>query len=389
MRRRAFGPWLIDVAVGLGAWAASTLEIAVDAQRQGPLAANLAVATGYSLPLLWRRRAPLLAAVAMFASLAVGTIFLTPANHLIVPLLDVVCLGYAVGAFTHGGKAWLGALMLLAGMLGNIALTTRARAGDFILPTALVLMTALAARALRSRAELTAQLHEVAARAQQAHDEQLRAAAAAERRRIAREMHDVIAHSLSVMVIQAGGARRILDRDPARAAAAAAEIERTGREAMVEMRHLLVLLHPGERHGERAPQPSLSQLDALVARARAAGLPATLYVQGPRRPLPAGLDLAVYRIAQEALTHAIEHAGAAPTAVTLRWRRDELELEVRDAGPGGRAAAIERDGGHGLVSMRERVRLYGGELETVQPAHGGWIVRARLPLASERQAVPA
>jgi signal transduction histidine kinase len=389
VRRRALKPWMIDVAIGLGACAASVLEIGFSAQREGPLGPNLAVATGYSLPLLLRRRAPLRVAVVMLASLAVGSRFLTPANHLDMPLIDLILLGYAVGAFTRGRATWLGAALLLAGTLVNVALLTGPGPADFIFPTAFVLIAALAGGTLRSRAELTEQLHGAAARAEEVHQEQLRAAAAEERRRIAREMHDVIAHSMSVMVVQAGGARRILDRDPARAAAAAEQIERTGREAMAEMRHLLGLLHPDERHAALAPQPSLAQLDALVARARAVGLPATLYVEGPRRPVPAGLDLAAYRIAQEALTNAIKHAGAAPTSVTLRWRRDELELEVRDAGPGGRAAAIERDGGHGLVGMRERVRLYGGELETAQPAHGGWIVRARLPLASDRERVPA
>jgi signal transduction histidine kinase len=154
---------------------------------------------------------------------------------------------------------------------------------------------------------------------------------------------------------------------------------------MAEMRHLLGLLHADEQPAELAPQPSLAQLEVLVDRAREAGLPATLHVEGARRSLPAGLDLAAYRIVQEALTNAIKHAGGAPTAVTLRWYHDELELEVRDAGPGGRAAAIEQAGGHGLVGMRERVRIYGGELDTVQPPHGGWIVRARLPLAARRE----
>src|SRR5262249_33832060 len=159
--------------------------------------------------------------------------------------------------------------------------------------------------------------------------------------------------------------RRILDRDPDRAMAAAEQIERTGREAMAEMRHLLGLLNPEERQvATLAPQPSPSPLEALVARRRQAGLPPPPHVRGAGRELPPGLDLAAYRIAQEALTNAIKHAGAAPTAVTLRWRRNDLELEVRDAGPGGRAAVIASDGGHGLVGMRERVRLYGGELET-------------------------
>jgi signal transduction histidine kinase len=382
-------PWMLDWGLALPLWLLSTIEIAVDSQREGPLLLNLLVATGYSLPLAFRRRAPLLVAVTMFGSVAIGTLFLTNAADLNVPLLDVVALGYAVGAHTRGRKAWLGPCVLLAGMITVVSLFGDQGSGDYAFPTAFVLIAWGAARALRSRSELTERLHEAAARAEEAHQEELRAAAAEERRRIAREMHDVIAHSMSVMVVQAGGARRILDRDPARAAAAAAQIERTGREAMAEMRHLLGLLHPDEQPAERAPQPSLGQLDALVARAREAGLPATLYVEGRKRPLPAGLDLAAYRIAQEALTNAIKHANAAPTAVTLRWYDDELELEVRDAGPGGRAAAIEQDGGHGLVGMRERVRLYGGELETEQPPHGGWIVRARLPLSGSREAVPA
>jgi signal transduction histidine kinase len=382
-------PWMLDWGLAVPLWLASTIEVAVDAQRSGPVLLNVLAATGYSLPLAFRRRAPLLVAVTMYASVAVMSLFLTNAADLNVPLFDVVVLGYAVGAHTRGVKAWLGPFVLVGAMIGAVSTFGDQASGDFAFPIAFVLVAWGAARALRSRSELTERLHEAAAQAEEAHQEELRAAAAEERRRIAREMHDVIAHSMSVMVVQAGGARRILDRDPDRAVAAAAQIERTGREAMAEMRHLLGLLNPDERHAERAPQPSLSQLDALVARAREAGLPATLQVEGRKRPLPAGLDLAAYRIAQEALTNAIKHAHAAPTAVTLRWYRDELELEVRDAGPGGRAAALEQDGGHGLVGMRERVRLYGGELETEQPPHGGWIVRARLPLSGSREAVPA
>jgi signal transduction histidine kinase len=382
-------PWMVDWGLAVPLWILSATEVAVAHQRHGPVLLNVLCATGYSLTLGFRRRAPLLVAVTMFASVAVMSLFLTNAADLNVPLFDVVVLGYGVGAHTRGVRAWLGPVVLFAGMIGAILTFGDQASGDFAFPTAFVLCSWGAARAVRSRSELTEKLHEAAARAEEAHQEELRAAAAEERRRIAREMHDVIAHSMSVMVVQAGGARRILDRDPARAAAAAEQIERTGREAMAEMRHLLGLLNPDERHAVLAPQPSLSQLDALVARAREAGLPATLQVEGRKRPLPAGLDLAAYRIAQEALTNAIKHANAAPTSVTLRWYADELELEVRDAGPGGRAAAIAQDGGHGLVGMRERVRLYGGELETEQPPHGGWIVRARLPLVAGREAVPA
>jgi signal transduction histidine kinase len=170
-----------------------------------------------------------------------------------------------------------------------------------------------------------------------------------------------VAHAMTVMVVQAAGARRILDRDPSRALEAAARIERTGREVLTAMRHLLC----GSGH-PLAPQPTLSEIGDLVGNARAAGLPTTLELRGTRRPLSAGLDLAAYRIIQEALTNALHHADHAPTTVTVEFSEHALVIEVR-----GHVA----DDGGGLVGMRERVRLYGGELET---ANAG--VRATLPL---------
>jgi signal transduction histidine kinase len=251
-------------------------------------------------------------------------------------------------------------------------------------------MAWLAGRAIHSRTRLTEALHEAAAQAAEEHDDEVRRAAAEERRRIAREMHDLIAHSMSVMVVQAGGARRILDRDPARALEAAEQIERTGREALAEMRHLLGVLHPGEESRALAPQPTLAELDALIARAQAAGLPVLLHEDGERRPLPAGLDLAAYRILQEALTNALKYSGGAAAEVTVTWAELELAVEVRDRGR-VRIERRERSGderaargrGHGLVGMSERVRVYGGELETGPAKGGGWRVRATLPLVRE------
>jgi signal transduction histidine kinase len=176
------------------------------------------------------------------------------------------------------------------------------------------------------------------------------------------------------MVVQAGGARRIIDQDPARAAEAAAQIEEVGRAALAEMRRLLGVLHIDEA---RAPQPTLRELDALVERSRAAGLPVELNVAGKPRSLPAGKDLAAYRVVQEALTNAIKHAGAAPTEVNVRWEPAHLELEIVDRGGDG---AVAVRGGHGLVGMEERVRLYDGELRTGPRNGGGFEVVARLPL---------
>jgi signal transduction histidine kinase len=191
------------------------------------------------------------------------------------------------------------------------------------------------------------------------------------------------------MVVQAGGARRILERDPERAVAAAAQIERTGREALAEMRRLLGVLHrDDDEHDARAPQPTMAGVGALVERAREAGLPVELHVEGERRSLPAGLDLAAFRVVQEGITNALKYADRAPTEVHVRWGARELVLEILDRGPG---PARERlgDGGHGLVGMRERVRLYGGELETGRRRGGGFKIRAKLPLVADESTVEA
>ena len=196
-----------------------------------------------------------------------------------------------------------------------------------------------------------------------------------ERKRIAREMHDVVAHSMSVMVVQAGGARRILERDPLRARDAAELIAGTGREALVELQRLLGVLHL-----EPAAAPTLDGLDGLLERARAAGLPVALTVDGERRRLPDGIEHAAYRVVQEAITNAIKYADAAPTEVHVCYRRQAVELQVSDRGPGAGAPGRVGGGGHGLVGMRERVRIFGGELHTGRRAGGGFEVRARIPV---------
>jgi len=178
--------------------------------------------------------------------------------------------------------------------------------------------------------------------------------------------------------VQAGGARRILERDPARAVEAARRIEETGRAALAEMRTLLGILHLADEEAVRAPQPTLQHLGALVAHAREAGLPVELREEGEPRALPAGVDLAAYRIVQEGLTNALKHAGS-PTQVTVRWGESDLELTIADRGPGP-ARVASANGGHGLVGMAERVRIYGGELETGRRRGGGFEVTARLPL---------
>jgi signal transduction histidine kinase len=216
-------------------------------------------------------------------------------------------------------------------------------------------------------------------RAQAEHEAETRRAVEAERGRIAAELHDVVTHNVSVMVVQAGAARRVLDSSPGDAREALLAVEASGRTAMTELRHLLGLLAPSaENEATLLPQPGLGQVRTLVDRIRAAGLPIGLTVAG-ERPLPPGVDLAAYRVVQEALTNVIKHAGHARTVVRIEYLPRELLIIVADDGKpeGGLRAAPS---GRGLIGLRERIAVYGGELDAGPRPGGGWRVVARIPL---------
>jgi signal transduction histidine kinase len=198
----------------------------------------------------------------------------------------------------------------------------------------------------------------------------------AERSRIARELHDAVAHSMSVMVVQAGAARTVIDRDPEAAKAAIARIEETGRDGLTEMRRLIGVLTAPGTEADLSPQPGLAQFEALLETVRGAGVPVEVVTRGQPRQLPPSADLIAYRVVQEALTNVVRHAGGAHARVLLDWSHDALAIEVADDGRGGAADAA---GGHGLIGMRERVALYGGSLETGARPGGGFSVRVRLP----------
>jgi signal transduction histidine kinase len=226
------------------------------------------------------------------------------------------------------------------------------------------------AEALAARAELLEREHEL-----RAHE-----AVAEERARIARELHDLVAHNVSVMVVQAGAERHALGADQASTREALTSIEQAGRQALVEARRLLGMLRHKDDGSELEPQPSVEHIDVLVEQIERAGLPVTLAVEGEQAPLPAGVDLCAYRIVQEGLTNALKHAGPAHAEVVLRYAPRALDVEVRDDGRG--PARVNGDGaGHGLIGMRERVALYGGALETGARDGGGFAIHAHLPLA--------
>jgi signal transduction histidine kinase len=242
---------------------------------------------------------------------------------------------------------------------------------------------ALAGFGLRDRRQHVRQLAELAHQLELARDENARTAVAGERARIARELHDVVAHSVSVIVVQAGAAEEVLAAAPARARESLRSVQDTGRQALVELRRLLGVLRTDDSEAALAPQPGLDQVGALAAHVREVGVAVDLRVDGERDGIPAGVDLAAYRIVQEALTNVLKHASASHAAVRVGYRPDVIELEILDDGHGDGANGYGANStGHGLIGMRERASLYGGVVEARPRPEGGFAVRARLPVRS-------
>ena len=241
-----------------------------------------------------------------------------------------------------------------------------------------VLAAVLAGRLVRDRRAHAAQLQELTAALERERERGARAAVAEEQARIARELYEVVARALSVIATQSNGAEGLLEAEPERVHRPLRLIRGSAEEALGEMRRLLGLLG-GDDEEEDAPRPGLAELPALIERARAAGMPVTLHVEGQPRHVPAGLDLSAYRIVQEALANVHKHAHGAPATVHVVWERGALSLQVRDAGRTDHRSQLNDDA-HGLVGIRERVRLHGGELEAGRVAGGGFEVKAVLPL---------
>jgi signal transduction histidine kinase len=254
--------------------------------------------------------------------------------------------------------------------------------GDLIFTPLLFTAVWLCALGFGRKLEQAREAEERAARLEREREEQARAAVAEEQARIARELHDVVGHSVSVMTVQASAVRRLLRPDQEREREALLVVEQAGREALAEMRRLVGVLRRPEEAPALAPQPSLQHLDRLIAQARESGLPVDLRIEGEATELPAGVDLTAYRLVQEGLTNAMKHARATRAEVVVRYGDGAVELLVSDDGRGGANGDRNADsGGHGLVGMRERVAVYGGELEAGPRPEGGYALRARLPLS--------
>ena len=370
----------LDCLVAAGLVIAALVVMATGNPTPG-LPTALAIPLSVVIPgaVAFRRRRPLAAGVVVV--LCANLIFIVGAKNYSPPLaIAWMCAIYGIAVWTDTAGFLVGLGVLAASNLLTIVGGNDLSSAVFFTVVPGVAMV-IARRAVRER-ELKAEA--LAARAELLEREQeLRASEAvdAERARIARELHDLVAHNVSVMVVQAGAERHSLTDEHESTREALSSIERAGRQALGEARRLLGMLRPGdEPGGELAPQPSLDQLDMLVEQVQRAGLPVALEIEGDPVALPAGVDLCAYRVVQESLTNALKHAGPAHATVRLRYGPQALEVAVTDDGEG--AARRNGDGsGHGLIGMRERVALYDGDLHAGPRDGNGFEVRALIPLA--------
>jgi signal transduction histidine kinase len=384
--------WVIDTAIAVAATLAAVWAAIAPARHAGgavyaiagphgtvlvkPPAPSGWILLGIALttaPLAFRRRYPATAFGVIFAAVLVAH------DHVTTITFGAVIFA-AYSAVLYSRFRWAALLAVGTGAVIATAAfpdTTPQVPARFTALLVLVPTAAVAAgmRGWRQRAGDSA---ERLRRAEAEHEAQTQRAVEAERARIAGELHDVVTHNVSVMVVQAGAARSVLDSSPEQAREALLAVEASGRTAMSELRHLLGLLAPaGEDKDLLVPQPGAARVPALVERVRAAGLNVELSVTGAR-DLPPGVDLAAYRVVQEALTNVIKHAGTARAAVALEYRPDDLLITVTDDGRPGPGSP--GSGGRGLIGLRERIGLYGGELDAGPRPGGGWRVRVRIPL---------
>jgi signal transduction histidine kinase len=391
--RRPVSPWAFDIALtgvltvlGVGLLFTYRPDDGIDYLEPDLFGALLIIV--FTVPLAFRRQAPLVTALVL-AALNVPHLLWTYSvpTGAIVALIAV----YSLGLYATFGRGLVG----LAALLGSTYVYLIVIAGQFpdAEPASRTAMAFVAlgffgawaiGRSVRAPRLYARYLEERADQLERTHQAETRAAVAEERSQIARELHDVVAHHVSVMTVQAAGARRTLARDPDRSREALEAIEATGRAALAEMRRIVGVLRGPDDDAPaasgRSPQPGLADLPELVEQLGAAGLPVDVQVDGDQRELPLGIDLTAYRVVQEALTNTLKHAAATHAEVTLHYSPRELVVDVVDDGRGQTSGPDARRLGLGLLGMRERLALYGGDLEAGSRAEAGFRVHARIPL---------
>jgi signal transduction histidine kinase len=381
---RFFATWGLDVLIVIAA-VASAIGTAVRTDPERPdarlLVLEVVLISLIVLVLLARRQLPFVAPLALWIgaaalSFADGMAITSQAGVFLCGMGSSVLLG----ALKSGLQARVGLVVVLVGSTLVVYHDPSHDPGDFLFTPVLFAVGWIVGFALRERNQQADAAEERAQRAERDRESTARVAVAEERARMARELHDVVAHAVSVMVLQVGAVRH---RMPAQSAESEAlrNVEQAGRTALAEMRRLLGALRQGDDLLELAPGPGLGDLERLAADVRAAGLDVRLHVRGEPLDLPRSLDLSAYRIVQEGLTNALKHSGGRRAEVTVDYAPDALRLEVRDDGAGTSARS---DGlGHGLIGVGERVKAYGGEMSAFVATSGGFVLRAALPLGSD------
>jgi signal transduction histidine kinase len=367
--------------------AAVGLADAISTRFAHPLSAAIVVTLATFLPLGVRRRYPLavlstVGASSLVLELALGN----PANgkqYSFEVFVAWLTVGYSTGAHTEGRRHRIAIAIgvAIAALWIGLSYARGASNGNTVPAAFFAGLAWFGGRAMRRRQQLVEVLDDRTRQLEREREQRVRALVAQERARIARELHDVVAHSVSVMVIQAQAGPR-LTGDPEATSRTFATIESSGREALVELRRLLGILRTDDNELAVGPQPGLASIEGLLEQVRAAGLPVELRIEGEPEPLAPGLDLCAYRIVQEALTNTLKHAAGASAEVLVRYGPSAVELEIADDGAGGSAAV--NGAGHGLIGMRERATLYGGRLDAGARPDGGYTVRAHLPLVPAR-----
>jgi signal transduction histidine kinase len=370
--------------------AASALEVALRHDPRAPTTTAWFAAPAIAfviLPLLARRRFPFAAPAAVWL-LAASLSFVD--GRLVPFTASATVAGFAaaflLGRLSDTMQARLGLAIVIGAAAIIVYNDPTHAAGQLIFTPALFAIGWVAGFALRARGE---QVEVAEARAREAEREReaaARIAAAEERTRIARELHDIVAHAVSVMVLQVGSVRHQLPETLGEDREALEGVEKTGRTALAEMRRLLGAMRRDGDEVDLAPQPGLDNIDALIAQVSRAGLAVDLQIDGEPFPLPRALDLSAYRIVQEGLTNALKYAHASRADVLIRYGADELQIDVRNDGNGEASDDREHDGlGYGLVGVRERVKVYGGEMSARTQSDGGFLLTARLPLEDRRR----
>jgi signal transduction histidine kinase len=372
VRQRAFEALVVTFAV------ASVVEaLAAQHVQHRPVVALLAL--GWTFPFAVRGRYPLWAPLAALAFLAAFALISSERSisSLTMPFVAALAAAVSLGLVGDRRQSIAGWAALIA-TAAVISSKSGNAYSDFFWTTLILTLAWFFGSALGTRTEQARELTERVEAAERERATAAERATAEERARIARELHDVVAHSVSVMVVQTSGVRRLLKDEQSREREALLSVEQIGRQALTEMRRMLGVMRSGEdAPAALAPQPGLQHLERLIAQVEEAGLPVTLRVEGDRPDISPGVDLSAYRIVQEGLTNALKHAKGAHAEVVVRYIDSSVELEIADDGPG----TPNGDGmGHGLVGMRERVALYGGTIESGPRAGGGFVLRAQLPV---------